>query len=202
MEVIPLHYNHQKPDDCLAYNVTSWTEHWSGRLSPYDLGPVNICGDINSLNLENAFQYSKLYPSLADNGLPTLDWWLWAQEGWNKKQAIHYPMGREAKDLGFVKILACDSNSFNYEMISHQEARNTFFVENYAKLVTKTKEYQRLKDIVNSTDKVVYLLDFEGYPYVPQNYQEVLKSDQPFGQGMVLSWLFLGILSEEGQFLV
>lgn len=201
MEVIPLYYNNQKPDDCLAFNVTSWTEHWSGKLSPYDIGPVNICKEINSLNLENAFQYSKLYSIHAENNLPTLDWWLWAQEGWNKKQAIHYPMGREAKDLGFVKVLDYTKNSFDYELISHNEARNTFFVTNYAKLVSKTKEYQRLKEIANTTDKVIYLLDFEGYPYVPQNYQEVLNSDKPFGQGMVLSWLLLGILSEEGVFI-
>lgn len=53
-------------------NTTTNSNTWSKGLSPMYLGPVHLYGKYTALNVENGWQYSKLYPEYSDReGNPT-----------------------------------------------------------------------------------------------------------------------------------
>src|SRR3982751_3863034 len=78
---------------------------WERELSPFNLGPCELYDGIKSKVMENAWQYSKVYPIHATcvsdevNAVPTDDYWEWAEDGWNKDNAVRYPMGKGKKPL-------------------------------------------------------------------------------------------------------
>lgn len=190
-------YNYPVPSDAIALNVTSWSKEWTRCLSPYFLGPVEVAPGIWAKSIENGFQYSKLYPDFAKNDEPLPEWWFWAQAGWRNPRPIHHPFGKKRADLGYVVVEDHGSNFFKWKIISHDEARNIFFVRWYADLVQKTPEYQALKELYQHAEQDIYLVDFEGYLYDREHLKmaDILASPVPFGQGMVLSWLLIGELS-------
>jgi len=80
------------------------------------LGPVKIeWFDYISQNMENAWQYSKVYAEHIDetSGRPTKNGWaVWAMNGWDNKHGVRYPMGKgrkpeyvwwEAGKLGYIE---------------------------------------------------------------------------------------------------
>jgi len=76
-----------------VFNITSKGNF--SMMSPFKLGPVNLYDDYISQNVENAWQYSKVYKQHDDNG-PTQEYWSWAISGWNKQWADRYPMEKGA----------------------------------------------------------------------------------------------------------
>ncbi len=81
-------------------NTTSRSTTWSKGLSPFFCGPCDLYDIYNSKNVENAWQYAKVYAQHVDaDQNPTESYFLWAQGGWNKKIADRYPMGKGAKPL-------------------------------------------------------------------------------------------------------
>lgn len=196
MSLYTVLYNHKIPPDALSFNVTSWSKEWTRNLSPYFLGPVEVAAGIQATSIENAFQFSKLYAPYAVDGKPGAQWFKWAKQGWSDPQPIHYPMRKKMPDLGYVVVKSHDAKTFEYEMLTHEEARNRYFLSWYSELVVKTPEFQKLKEIVDKANKDVYLVDFEGYLYdrEKKSVQDILDSPVPFGQAMVLSWLLEGKL--------
>jgi hypothetical protein len=85
------------PQDCTAINCTSRSRNWSKGLSPFYLGPIKLYGDYVALNMENAWQFSKVYKQHMENGEPTEDYFDWAVDGWNDPKAQRYPMGKGAR---------------------------------------------------------------------------------------------------------
>lgn len=79
-----------------AVDVTSRTK---SVFSPFTLGPVDLYDGRVAGNVENGWQYSKVYPEFAAEGEPTEAYWQWAEDGWSKQRADRYPMGRGAKPL-------------------------------------------------------------------------------------------------------
>lgn len=87
-------------------------EAWSRALSPFSLGPVSIWpGNVwrSSANVENAWQFSKVYADQLDPPaspgaapLPGLAHARWAREGWADPRAQRYPRGRGARPLYFL----------------------------------------------------------------------------------------------------
>jgi hypothetical protein len=64
-------------------------------LSPMFLGPCSLYRDYTAKRMENAWQYSKVYPQhIGGDGKPTLEYYHWAIQGWSSRKAERYPMGK------------------------------------------------------------------------------------------------------------
>ena len=98
-------------------DTTSKAAGWSKELSPFYLGPVELYNGYKSNNVENAWQFAKVYSIHADeNGNATQNYYDWAINGWNSVRAIRYPMGKGAiplytlwgdKKYGYIDARAC-----------------------------------------------------------------------------------------------
>src|SRR5574342_482141 len=86
------------PPNSILINTTSRSNNWSRELSPFFLGPVKLPNGYTSLNVENAWQFSKVYKEHVDiNGNPSEAYWEWAIRGWSSEWACRYPMGKGVK---------------------------------------------------------------------------------------------------------
>lgn len=142
------------PEDAIFINTTSHSKNWTRAFSPFLLGPCELYGGLKSHNVENAWQFCKVYKEHIDeNGNPTEGYWKWAQEGWSSKRGIRYPMGKGAKP----EYSFWDGYKLNYI-----EARKIIYVPLYYKAVKDTDAYKKLKELYKE-GKLLYLWDFDGY---------------------------------------
>lgn len=65
------------------------------QLSPFRLGPCNLYDGMTAALVENAWQYTKVWPKLLDgDGNPSEAYFAWARAGWASRKPNRYPMGR------------------------------------------------------------------------------------------------------------
>lgn len=189
LTVYALSFKHSLPEDGIVIDVTSRSKTWSKYLSPFNLGPIDLYDGYFSFNLENAFQFSKVYPEHVDiEGLPSSKYWEWAKKGWKNTIPIKYPMGAWNKHL---------FHWWKGEKLSNLEAQNNIFVELYKKAVIKTTAFSRLKDLYETSKTNIYLIDFEGYDhrYLGLSWNQVLQdANRPVGQAFVLAMMLEGFL--------
>jgi len=174
------------PKDKVVINTTSRSKSWSKGLSPFFCGPVDLYGIYVSKNVENAWQYAKVYEKHVDaDKNPTEDYFMWAQWGWNKSTADRYPMGKGAKPL----YSYWDGQKFSYV-----EARRKIYAPLYSAAVEKTEAYKKLKDLYDSGEEI-WLWDFDGYDFRSKNmsYEDVLLSEtRKMGHAFVLAMMLDG----------
>jgi hypothetical protein len=163
-------------------NTTSRSNCWSVGLSPFYLGPVDLYDGHIARNVENAWQYSKVYAQHADEKGPTIDYWTWAQYGWARERADRYPMGKGVKPL----YSWWDGQKFPYV-----EARKKIYAPLYAKAVEKSDAYKQLAEIYKDK-KEIWLWDFDGYDYHKEGMtlKDVLNCEsKKMGHAFVLAML-------------
>lgn len=151
-------------DNVVVLNVTSRSKTWHRCFSPFLLGPVLLMdtrGIIAAENVENAWQYSKVYPEHIDeNGNIKESYYGWRIDGWEKEEAVRYPMGKNIKPLysllGMTKL-------------DYIEARKAIYVPIYTDTVLRSQYYKEYhfeklvkecKDLINQ-GKEIYLWDFD-----------------------------------------
>jgi hypothetical protein len=182
-------FKHSVPEDVIVLNVTSRSSTWTRAFSPFNVGPVELYGDYWAYNLENGYQFAKVYPEYLDcDGNPSKHYFEWAKRGWLTQKAIKYPMGAWSKHA---------YHWWDGKKLSHLEAQNQIFVPIYKKAMEKSSAFHRLKDMYEASDKDIYLVDFEGYNHrlLEQTWEQVLNNpDRPVGQGFVLCMLLEGYL--------
>jgi hypothetical protein len=192
-EMKPVLYNlsfkHEVPEDSIVINVTSYSDSFGRMLSPFNVGPVNLYDGYWAHNLENGYQFAKIYSQYSnDKGEPNDNYWKWAKAGWENKKPIKYPLGAWNE---------CLHHWWKGRKLNRLEAQNEIFLPLYKDAVTNTKEFKRLKEIYETSNRNIVLLDFEGYDH---NFLEIpLKDvfahpDYPVGQGFALIGLLEGIL--------
>lgn len=143
------------PAGALVINTTSRSRDWGKAFSPFLLGPVDLYGDYVAQNVENAWQYSKVYPEHIDvYGNPTEQYFQWAEAGWQSTKAERYPMGKGRKP----KYSYWDGESYTYV-----EARKKIYIPTYSKAVAHTEAFQRLAEL--GAKQEVWLWDFDGYDH-------------------------------------
>lgn len=155
-------------------------------LSPFSLGPCDLYDGIKSRNLQNAWEYTKVYPEHLDSrGDPTLDYWLWAQTGWKSRKPVKNPMGDrlpsfhlwEGKQIGLV------------------QARAYIFVPLYAQAVKQTEAYQHLKELWETCQKRsvnLTILDYDAHnhhAYGLDLSKVLMNPGRQMGHGFVLAML-------------
>lgn len=182
-------FKHKIPEGAFSMDVTSRSNTWGKHFSPFNLGPVDLYDDHWAFNIENAYQFAKLYPEYATvEGLPSQHYWEWAKAGWSNPKPIKYPMGAWAKPL---------CHWWDGKKLTHLEAQNQIFLPLYKKAVTKTTAYQKLKEMYESSKEDIYLIDFEGYNhrYLEKSWDDVVNNpDMPVGQAFALCMLLEGYL--------
>lgn len=173
------------PKGAVVVNTTSHSDNWSKGLSPFFLGPIQLYDGMIAKNMENSWQYSKLYAVNADeNGNPTEKHWTWAKVGFANQYAVRYPMGKGAKPL---------CSLWRGERLGYIEARKRIYAPLYALAVHKTNAYQLLVELCQkhaTLGEDVWLWDFDGYDHVKlgMTLEEVADNDtRPMGHSFVLA---------------
>lgn len=160
-------------------DTTSKSREFSD-LSPFKLANIDLYDGRKALKMENAWQFSKVYPQHLDgNGEPGKDYWSWAQDGWNNPSASRYPMGKGAKP------------AFSYwdgEKLGYLDARKNIYFPMYQNAVVKTEGFAKLQEMVSAGRKIT-LFDFDGYDHQNQGLRldQVLNNpSRPMGHAFVL----------------
>lgn len=147
-------------EDAVIINTTSRSNTWSRGLSPFFVGPIDLYDGYVAQNLENAWQFSKVYEYYTTNGEPDAEYFKWAQKGWQDTRAHRYPMERGAKPL------------YSYwagKKLSYVEARKQIYIPLYAKAVGKTTAFKKLQEVYEKEENI-YLWDFDAHNLTPGTF--------------------------------
>jgi len=170
-------------------------------LSPFYLGPLQAWDGRIVQNVENYWQYSKVYkehvippqsPLKANDPMfwePHPHYFAWRNAGWSKKRADRYPMGKGAKPL---------YSYYNEYHLDYITARKQIYIPAYATCVIKTQSYRMLYDAVMAGQDIV-LRDFDGYDYATMGMtltEVVNNPKKTMGHAFVLAMLLTGTINE------
>jgi len=173
-----------------AINTTSHSTSFGRVLSPFLLGPVKLYGDFIAQNVENLWQFSKVFRCHVDeNENPTQEYWEWAKAGWADKKAHRYPMYKGAVPL---------YSYWDGKKLTYIEARKAIYIPIYAGAVVKSPAFQELKELYELCGDLT-LWDFDGYNHreLGMSYDEVINStERKMGHAFVISMLIEGFLKE------
>jgi hypothetical protein len=188
IKIINFKYKEQVGD--IIVNTTSRSNNWSQGLSPFLCGPVKLYGNYTSKNVENAWQYSKVYDSLDHLDQlknPNSKYFEWAQAGWNAIRAERYPAGRNA----IPNYCYWDNKKLDYI-----NARKQVYVPLYAETVKNTEAFKKLeklyRDKFDPIEDTLYLQDFDAHNLTPGAFTYVELYNNPHikvGHGYVLAML-------------
>jgi hypothetical protein len=171
----------------IIVNATSQSPQWKG-LSPFNVGPVNLYDGHTSVNVENAWQFSKVYKQHVDeNGDPTAEYFEWSKTGWADSWAHRYPMGKGAVP---------EYSYWDGEKLGYIEARKKIYIPLYASAVVKTDAYQKLLEVMElaeDTNRDLVIKDYDAYDNKGLNkmsYDDVINCEtRKMGHGFVLAML-------------
>lgn len=158
-------------------NTTSRSVTYGRAFSPFLLGPIELYNDLISQNMENGWQYAKVYPEFVDSiGTPTVSYWDWALSGWNMKRANRYPMGKNKHPL---------CSLWDGKRLGYIEARKQIYIPLYSQCVRRIPEYEKLLNIFKSQD--IHLWDFDGYS-TQESMQSIIENpNRKMGHAFVLA---------------
>ena len=167
-----------------TYDVTSGGN--AKEFSPFTLGPIPLYGGNEATNMENAWQYSKLYEVHQQN----MTYADWAQDGWQKPWAVRYPMGKCAKPLFSI----WDGNALDYI-----EARKQIYIPLYSWAV-RTYQFRAFMDLRRewqSNDHDFVIKDYDAYDHrgLGYSWEDVINDPvRKMGHGFVLAMMIEGRL--------
>lgn len=188
-------YSTKLSKNATVVDTTSRSTNWSRDLSPFYLGPIDLYDEFVAENVENAWQFSKVYSAHVDqNNDPTDAYWKWARSGWSDHYAHRYPM-----EHGMIPLYSY----WNGKKLSYIEARKQIYIPLYARAVSRTAAFERLKTI--AADGEVYLRDFDGYRHkdLMMSYQDVIECEsRKMGHAFVLAMMLDGVIDANGQLIM
>lgn len=172
------------PSEALTIDTTAKKGLWS-QLSPFLLEGGELYDGHRSVNMENAWQFAKLYAQHATpEGTPTEAYWAWAKAGWADPKAHRYPMGKGARPL---------CSWWSGERLGYIEARKRIYAPLYARAVVRTEAYAELKHLLETEERDIYLRDWDGYDHVAKGLTIAEVANNPakkMGHAFVL-WALL-----------
>jgi len=191
--------------------------HPCTEMSPLYLGPVIDEEGNSAIRFENYWQYTKAYPQLGhldDKGNVNDTWKKWKLNGFkllkktkNTAKGIRTPpeVSKLKKDKT-IKSWAPSYAVHKGQKYTYIEARKNIYVPIYHDLVTKTKSFQKLKELVDNGTKVI-LVEPDGPPLrdypsgMLANEENLVKMindpKYPFGHGYVVAAALLEIPIEK-----
>jgi hypothetical protein len=165
-----------------AYDVTTRGGPFRP-LSPMLLGPVPLYGGLWSRTMENAWQFSKLYPQHERDG-----YWPWALAGWDSPCGVRYPMGKGARPLHSL---------WAGDQLDYVTARKRIYIPLYVQAVRfhRLDLFLALCELARNADFA--LTDFDAYDHRALGYSWDAVINDPgrkMGHGFVLAMMIEGVL--------
>ena len=166
------------------YEIRPLSRDAHGReLSPFFLKPTTAVSGLHFRNVENLWQYHKVYPQLghvADDGLPSDKWWDWLETGAAAEEAHRYPAGRGAVPAYTYWKRMC---------LSYVAARKAIYIPAYASAAHRTKLYHKtLADLQRGASIVIR--DFDAYYTETNDWQAIINDPKrKMGHGFVLAMM-------------
>lgn len=153
-------------------------------FSPFLLGPCKLYDGFISKNVENGWQFAKVYSQHWDEkrDRPRSSYWDWAEKGWSDSYAHRYPMGK-----GAVPVCSW----WKGEKLGYIEARKRIYIPLYKRAARKTEAWKSLREL-HSRGVTLVLLDFDGYDHKKQGMTlaDVLNNPKrPMGHAFVLAMM-------------
>lgn len=155
-----INFQFQIPKNAISINTTSSSLTWSRSLSPFFVGPIDLYAGYKSINMENCWQYSKVYghtDHVDENNNPTESYFSWAQKGWADVKAHRYPMGKGMKPL---------FSFWDGEKLDYVSARKRIYLPKYAEAVSQTYAWTKLKELYQNNE-TIYLIDYDAHNTTP-----------------------------------
>lgn len=170
-------------------------------LSPFYLSDIPCYDGQVSKNMENAWQYSKVYPDMiGPDGEPTPDYFKWRNSGYNKLWADRYPKGKGAiPSYSYWKV------NDEYVKLGYIDARKYIYIPLYACAVSKTDGYKKLKELYLEKDGKIALADFDGYNYLKygMSMKDVVNDEKrKMGHAFVLAMMLEEYITVESGVLM
>lgn len=165
-------------------DVTSHSTTWTKAFSPFFLGPCKLYGAYGAFNVENAWQYAKVYKQHLDtNGDPNAEYYAWAMRGWGKKRAERYPMGKGAVPA---------YSYWDGQKLGYVEAKRQIYIPLYERAVQDANILHGLIADVRrfqSAGLEVGFFDFDVFDNVKEKmtFEQVLNSNRKLGHAFVLA---------------
>lgn len=196
VSVLPIWNAKHLPKDVMTVSTVSRADGWSRGLSPFILGPCPLYKGFVAKNVENAWQFSKLYEEHAEwrgeiggdmDAVPTKAYWRWARKGWKDTKAHRYPMGKGARPICSV----WHSEERRYRPLGYVQARKAIYGPVYANAVVGTEAWKKLKKLYRVESELI-LLDFDAYDHKAsgKTCTDVLNDpDKKMGHAFVLAML-------------
>lgn len=168
------------PEGYTVINTTSKSREDFGRnFSPFYLSNIDLYEGLKAKNMENAWQFAKVYQEYADSqNNPTPEYFKWAKKGWDDSFAHRYANGKGNIPLySFWKTFDEPTQTWQEHKWDYITARKNIYFPLYAKAIIKTQAFKELKKRVDSGEKIA-LWDFDGYDHESRNmtYQDVVHS--------------------------
>lgn len=82
---------------------------------------------------------------------------------------------------------------WNGEKLNYIEARKKIYIPIYARAVIKSSSFEKLLELYKTSEKDIYLLDFDGYNHIKKrkSIEEVINDPkEKMGHGFVI-WMLL-----------
>ena len=168
------------PEDCVLVYTVSRSSGWGKGLSPFFLGPCKLYDGNVAQNVENAWQFSKVYGChIGPDGNPTDRYFDWAKKGWADSWAHRYPMEKGA----IPKYSWWDGKKLGYI-----RARKKIYVPLYYNAVKDTVAYKNLRELYHEGTPL-YLWDFDGFnnEKIGMTLKDVINDpSRPMGHAFIL----------------
>lgn len=162
-QIITINYREPLPIGYEEINVTSRGKDEYRNLSPFMESNVHCYKDLYAKNVENAWQFSKVYTEHVSKIIhkkmklnpPNQKWTEWRNKGFQDSYAHRYPMGKWAIPL----YSWWDSQGYDYI-----EARKEIYFPLYIRSLTNNKTLDKLKEKVKNGDCLA-IRDFDVYRF-------------------------------------
>jgi hypothetical protein len=181
------------PAGAIVIDTTAKSGTWSA-LSPFLLPGGRLYGDVRAVNVENGWQYTKVYSVHADaQERPTDAYWEWAQAGWANPTAVRYPMGKGARPLYAL---------WRGDRLGYLDARKRIYAPLYARAVVRTDAFAQLAAMLSAGQGPIYLRDYDGYDHLRlgASIADVIHNPRrKMGHAFVL-WMLLTGYNVAGEF--
>ena len=166
-------YTNQCPNlnEYTIIDCTSRNKELSCDLSPFFLGPTKGPDGATASTVETFFQCGKVYPCHDKGGTPTEEFFIWRNKMYEKKigelskEELRHPqrqLGYGASDCLYFPWY--DEKEEKYIPLGYVTSRKKVYIPNYARLVSKTDTFKKLKARVDKGEKIA-LADFDAYNY-------------------------------------
>ena len=173
------------PDGYKVVNCTSRGDEYAD-LSPFKQSNVLTYDGMIAKNVENDWQFSKVYHEHDCNGVPNIGWAKWRNRGFDDSYAHRYPMGKGRTPLYLW---------WNDIKMDYITARKEVYFPLYIQSMANNECFMRLKQEFDSGLNLA-IKDFDVYRFDKLNYtlkDVVSNPNRKAGHGFVLYHLLTGI---------